>query len=141
MDLSKYLPSPEMQVEFEEFKKLKTPEEKEAFKKARQDRFEAKTESGKEEYLQKSEEGLRATIDRAEEVLLIAQFGELAGALSLSFIARKYFDRSKEWLYQRLKGYKVNGKPAQFTPEERQRLADALLDISKQAKDIALSIS
>lgn len=141
MDLSKYLPSPEMQVEFEEFKKMKTSEEKEAFQKVRQDRFAAKTESGKEEYLQKSEEGLKATIDRAEEVLLIAQFGELVGALSLSFIARKYFDRSKEWLYQRLKGYKVNGKPAQFTPEERQRLADALLDISKQAKDIALSIS
>lgn len=141
MDLSKYLPSPEMQAEFEEFKKLKTSEEKEAFKKNRQGRFESKTEVDKEDYMQKSEEGLKATIDRAEEVLLIAQFGELAGALSLSFIARKYFNRSKEWLYQRLKGYKVNGKPAQFTPEERKRLADALLDISKQAKDIALSIS
>lgn len=141
MDLSKYLPTPEMQAEFEEFKKLKTAEEKEAFKKARKSRFEAKPEDEKEEYRQKSEEGLKAAIDRAEEVLLIAQLGDLAGALSLSYIAKKYFNRSKEWLYQRLNGYKVNGKPAQFTPEERKKLADALLDISNQVKSFALSIS
>ncbi|WP_234367825.1 DUF5053 domain-containing protein [Parabacteroides pacaensis] len=141
MDLSKYLPTPEMQAEFEEFKKLKTPEEKEAFKKARKARFDAKTEEEKAQYLQNSEEGLKATIDRAEEVLLIAQLGDLAGALSLSYIAKKYFNRSKEWLYQRLNGYKVNGKPAQFTPEERKKLADALLDISNQAKNFALSIN
>lgn len=141
MDLSKYLPTPEMQAEFEEFKKLKTGEEKEAFKKARMSRFEAKTAEEKEAYRQKSEEGLKAAIDRAEEVLLIAQLGDLADALSLSYIAKKYFNRSKEWLYQRLNGYKVNGKPAQFTPEERKKLADALLDISNQVKSFALSIS
>lgn len=141
MDLSKYLPSAEMQAEFEGFKKLKTQEEKDAFQIARQARFEAKTEAEKEDYLHKSEEGLKATIDRADEVLLIAQFGELANVLSLSFIARKYFNRSKEWLYQRLKGYRVNGKPAQFTVEERKMLSDALLDISRQAKEMALSIS
>lgn len=141
MDLSKYLPTPEMQAEFAEFKKLKTVEEKEAFKKARQARFEAKSEDEKAEYRRKSEEGLKAALERAEEVLLIAQLGDLAGALSLSYIAKKYFNRSKEWLYQRLNGYKVNGKPAQFTPEERKQLADALLDISNQAKNFALSIN
>lgn len=141
MDMKKYLPTAEMQEEFEVFKTLKTKEEKDAFFKARKARFEAKTLEEQEEYKLKSEEGLKATIDRAEEVLLIAQLGDLAGALSLSFIAKKYFNRSKSWLYQRLNGYKVNGKPAQFTPDERKLLADALLDISRLAKDIALSIS
>lgn len=139
--MKKYLPTAEMQEEFEVFKTLKTKEEKDAFFKARKARFEAKTLEEQEEYKLKSEEGLKATIDRAEEVLLIAQLGDLAGALSLSFIAKKYFNRSKSWLYQRLNGYKVNGKPAQFTPDERKLLADALLDISRLAKDMALSIS
>lgn len=140
-DMSKYLPTAEMQDEFEAFKKLKTQEEKDAFFKARQARFEAKSPEEQKDYMQKSEEGLKATMDRAEEILLIAQLGDLASALSLSFIAKKYFNRSKSWLYQRLNGYKVNGKPAQFTLEERKLLANALLDISKQAKDMALSIS
>lgn len=140
MDMSKYLPTAEMQEEFEAFKKLSTPEEKESFLKARKARFEAKSPEDQADYIQKSEEGLKATIDRAEEILLIAQLGDLASALSLSFIAKKYFNRSKSWLYQRLNGYKVNGKPAQFTPAERKLLADALLDISQQAKDMALSI-
>lgn len=35
----------------------------------------------------------------------------------------------------------VNGKPAQFTLEERKKLANALIDISNRAKNIALSIS
>ena len=138
--MSKYLPTAEMQEEFEAFKKLSTPEEKEAFLKARKARFEAKSEEDRADYIQKSEEGLKATIDRAEEILLIAQLGDLASALSLSYIAKKYFNRSKSWLYQRLNGYKVNGKPAQFTPAERKLLAEALLDISRQAKDMALSI-
>lgn len=140
MDMSKYLPTAEMQEEFEAFKKLSTQEEKKAFFEARKARFNAKPKEDQEDYIQKSEQGLRATIDRAEEVLLIAQLGDLASALSLSYIAKKYFNRSKSWLYQRLNGYKVNGKPAQFTPAERKLLADALLDISQQAKDMALSI-
>lgn len=140
MNMSKYLPTAEMQEEFEAFKKLSTQEEKEAFFEARKARFNAKSKEDQEDYIQKSEQGLRATIDRAEEVLLIAQLGDLASALSLSYIAKKYFNRSKSWLYQRLNGYKVNGKPAQFTPAERKLLADALLDISQQAKDMALSI-
>lgn len=141
MDIEKYLPTPEMQAEFEEYKKLKSPEEKEAFDKARRAKFEAKSQKDKEDYMHASEEGLRATIDATEEVLLIAKFGDFASALSLSYIARTYFNRSKEWLYQRLKGQKVNGKPAKFTQEERKKLSAALMDISQQAKDIALSIS
>lgn len=34
----------------------------------------------------------------------------------------------------------VNGKPAQFTPEERQQLSNALLAISERIKDTALKL-
>lgn len=46
--------------------------------------------------------------------------------LNLSGVARKYFDRSGNWLQQRLHGYKVNGKPATFKPSELQQLSQAL---------------
>lgn len=46
--------------------------------------------------------------------------------LNLSGVARKYFDRSGNWLQQRLHGYKVNGKPATFKPTELQQLSQAL---------------
>jgi len=59
---------------------------------------------------------------------------------SLSKIAKNYFGKSKEWLYQRINGYKVNGSPAQFTQEERAKLAMALQDISRMANETSLRI-
>lgn len=60
--------------------------------------------------------------------------------LSLSQIAQDYFGKSRSWLYQRINGAIVNGKPAQFTPEERQQLSNALLAISERIKDTALKL-
>jgi len=65
---------------------------------------------------------------------------EIAKYISLSKIAKNYFGRSKEWLYQRIKGYKVNGSPAQFTPEERIQLSMALKDISRMANETSIRI-
>lgn len=69
------------------------------------------------------------------------QLDGIENYLSLSRIAEDYFGKSRSWLYQRINGLLVNGKPAQFTPEEQKKFADALLDISNRAKNIALSIS
>lgn len=60
--------------------------------------------------------------------------------LSLSQIAQDYFGKTRSWLYQRINGAIVNGKPAQFTPEEQQQLSNALLDISNKLKDTALRL-
>ena len=78
---------------------------------------------------EKIEEGkvLLKEVDLKIEMLEISQF------ISLSQIAKKYFGKSRTWLYQRLYGYNVNGKPAQFTPTERQTLANALKDIDRKS--------
>ena len=50
--------------------------------------------------------------------------------LNLSYIARKYFRKSRAWLSQRINGNNVNGKPCRFTPEELDTFNNALRDMS-----------
>lgn len=87
----------------------------------------------------------RRTLSEAKEIKEEAELKILLNGvdnyLSLSQIAQDYFGKTRSWLYQRLNGAIVNGKPAQFTIEEQQRLADALLDISSKIKDTAIRLS
>lgn len=86
----------------------------------------------------------KRTVSEAKEVKkeigLRLQLGGVDDYLSLSQIAQDYFGKSRSWLYQRINGAIVNGKPAQFTPEEQQRFSNALLDISERIKDTALKL-
>ncbi len=52
-------------------------------------------------------------------------------------ISTEYFGRTRTWLYQRLSGYMVNGKPAQFTDEEREALRSALKDVARRIDEAA----
>ena len=76
-----------------------------------------------------------------QDVKLALELGDVANAISLSYIAKAYFGKSKNWLYQRLNGNKVNGKPAQFTEEDRTSFAEALLDLSKRINETALKFA
>lgn len=42
---------------------------------------------------------------------LSQQLGEVSDMLSMSYVARAYFGKSRSWISQRLHGYNVNGKP------------------------------
>ena len=42
---------------------------------------------------------------------------EAQDVVSLSYIANQYFNKDKSWLYQRINGTLVNGKPAAFTEQ------------------------
>ena len=147
MDTSKLLPTPELQAEFERFKKLRTDEEKLAFQKERQSRLDAMTERERKAYLEVTEKALQETVkearrfvERAEDALLRDKLGEIPEVISLSYIAKKYFGRSRNWLYQRINGYLVNGKPARFTDEERKKFVAAINDISDMQKKTSLSL-
>ena len=147
MDTSKLLPTPELQAEFERFKKLRTDEEKLAFQKERQSRLDAMTERGRKAYLEVTEKALQETVkearrfvERAEDALLRDKLGEIPEVISLSYIAKKYFGKSRNWLYQRINGYLVNWKPARFTDEERKKFVAAINDISDMLKKTSLSL-
>jgi hypothetical protein len=65
---------------------------------------------------------------------------DCADYVNFSAIARDYYNRSANWLHQRLHGYEVNGKPAQFKPEEVDTFARALRDISAKLATAADTI-
>ena len=58
--------------------------------------------------------------------------------VSLSYIAKKYFNKSRTWLYQRINGNLVHNKPAQFTNNELDILKFAIKDISNKLGSLSI---
>ncbi len=69
---------------------------------------------------------------KIEAFTMHERLGSLSESINLAFIARHYFGKTRQWLYQRLKGQIVNGKPASFTPAEEATFMAALSDIGLQ---------
>ena len=80
-------------------------------------------------------------LERAEEAILRDKLGELPEAISFSYIAKKYFGKSRNWLYQRINGNIVNGKKARFTDNELKTFLNALNDVSEMIHQTSLKIS
>ena len=86
----------------------------------------------------------RALIEKGDRMMeaesehIRQQLGDVPDILSMSYIAKNYFGKSRTWLYQRINGNNVNGKPAYFTRSERKQLQDALHDIGKKLSAITL---
>ena len=62
---------------------------------------------------------------------------ELSDYIKFSAIAKSHFKKSSNWILQRLHGYEINGKPAQFKPEETTIFVNALRDISLKLNEAA----
>lgn len=69
MDLSKFLPTEELQAEFQKFKSLQTEEERQNFKKERINNFDSKTEKEKLEYLENSTLGLNHALEESKALV------------------------------------------------------------------------
>jgi len=94
----------------------------------------------RQEFLKSWDEKLEETKEALKKIDIAIEIMEISKYVSLSRIAKDYFGKSREWLYQRIKGYKVNGIPAQFTPEDKKKLSFALQDISRKAHETSLKI-
>lgn len=116
-----------------EYKKATDPKAKEEFKKKMQEMIAAQTPD-------EAMATLQAVDNRVSEIEESIDLEDIAEMASMSYIAKTYFNKSRSWLYQRLNGNIIHGKPATFTPEERQTLAKALDDMSRKFKDKSLSI-
>ena len=138
---SKYLPTAEMQAEFEQYKKLKTEKGHLEFQEERAKRLEKLSTIELTTYINNSLNGLNATIDTAEEFIMATKISDISDAISLSYIAKNYFGKSRSWLYQRLNGNTVNGKQAQFNPEEKKQFVKAFNDLSIRLKETSLKFT
>ncbi len=127
-----------------EYRLLKTEEEKIAFDEKMNRYLKEMTPEERKDFRKAFLASARRTVSEAKEVRedveLKLLLKEVDSYLSLSQIAQDYFGKSRSWLYQRINGAIVNGKPAQFTREEQLRFSEALLDISSRIKDTALKL-
>lgn len=73
------------------------------------------------------------------ELTMRQQLADISGFISLSYIAKNYFGKSKQWLNNKINGCIVNGKPSRFTEDEKERLNHALNDLSKKLGSIRIS--
>ena len=83
-------------------------------------------------------EGMEKALAEADELLFRSKLGEMPEFISFSYIAKKYFGKSKSWLMQKVNGNMVHGKQAAFTDKERKQFREALQDISKKLSAVAM---
>ena len=82
----------------------------------------------------------RQTLEDAKRLRVKEQLGEITQFVSMSYIAKNYFNKTKSWLSQRINGNEVNGKPVQFTPEEIDTLNGAISDLSQKLAAFRVSL-
>ena len=82
---------------------------------------------------------IKETNERAQELLIRNRLKEVLPAISVAYIAKTYFNKSRSWLNQRINGNIVNGAQAKFSQEELHTLDFALKDLSAKLSEIRVS--
>jgi hypothetical protein len=85
-------------------------------------------------------EAASETSERATQLALKHKLQDVIPAISLVYIAKTYFNKTDAWLYQRINGNIVNGKPAAFTSKEMDTMKFALNDLSKRLGTLSVSL-
>ena len=129
----------------EDFRRVKTPEDLALMDMRMADLIDSKTNLEKKELAEAFVSEAKFTLKEAREisecVSIKKQIDEISSIVSLSYISRHYFNKSRHWLYNKLKGTVVNGKVMQFSEAERHKLSAALSDISLKIQNTAKSIA
>ena len=82
----------------------------------------------------------KETVARATQLSIKQKMQDVIPAISLVYIAKTYFNKTDAWLYQRINGNTVNGKPASFTEQELEKLKFAINDLSKKLGSLSTSL-
>ena len=136
---------PRVKEEFERYYKASSAEERQAIVDEYKRRFESLSDEEKKretarqfESVRAVLEGVKANNEELEARRIREKLGIVPEAISMSYVAKNYFGKTKTWLYQRLNGNKVNGKEARFTESEARQLQDALHDLGHRLSSIIL---
>ncbi|GHU70242.1 hypothetical protein FACS189413_10320 [Bacteroidia bacterium] len=82
----------------------------------------------------------KETAEAASQLAVKEKLKEVIPALSMVYIAKNYFKKTDAWLYQRINGNIVNGKPAEFTDTEIETFKYALHDLSRKLGSISVNL-
>jgi hypothetical protein len=97
------------------------------------------SESDNEAFGQVMAELIGETADRVEELTVREQINSILPAISLAYIAKNYFGKTRQWLYQRINGSAVNGKPAKLSSEEMKILESAFKEIGSRLSSMRVT--
>lgn len=122
----------------EKFRGLETEEQREEFIKNTVDKLDGMNVEEFERLTDAVEEDLKDMNAKADEILVREKMESILPMISVSYLAKHYFGKSSSWLYQRINGNKVHGKPAKFTARELDKLRHALREISQNIAEITL---
>lgn len=72
----------------------------------------------------------------------ILQIRKIEGAniletVNCAYIAKRFFNRSRAWIIQRLNNNIVNGKPISFNPEELEKFRESLKTLANEITQFA----
>lgn len=109
--------------------RLATTEEERAAVAAEMNALRSKDEKAFTEAL---ENLITTTANEVQEQRMAERLGEITDMVSMAYIAKTYFKKSRSWLAHKLNGNMVNGKPSQFTEEELKTLRYALSDMASK---------
>ena len=65
---------------------------------------------------------------------------DLLRVLNVSYIAERFFGRSRSWFSQKLNNHIKNGAPVSFTPEELETFRNALYTLAMEIEEFADSM-
>ncbi len=65
----------------------------------------------------------------------------ISAYISMSYIAKRFFGKSRSWLHNKINGNFSNGKPASFSGEEINKLREALDTLSGELKQVSMKLS
>ena len=116
-----------------EYVKCNTPEELADHKKRFRAFLQTLSPEDKKAFAQAFQDGARQSINEAQAIVKTVEIRQTLEKVmpfaSMSYIAQHYFGRTRQWLYQRINGSAVNGKPANFTADELNTLSLALSEL------------
>jgi len=128
-----------------EFVSLNTEEERQAFDIKFKNHIASKTKDEKKEFADAFVDSAREQVEKTrkfcDEVTIRLKLEEVLGVVSMAYIAREYFHKSKAWFSQKLNGNIKNGIISSFSEEELKILSFALEDISEKIKNTARLIA
>lgn len=104
-----------------------------------------KTEQEKDflrNYIVEKTSGMATDVkNAAEEISMLQQLEGIEKYINMSSLSKKYFGKTKGWLYQRLHGYQVHGKRVSFNQNEKAIFSEALLSLSNNLREVATKIA
>jgi hypothetical protein len=75
-----------------------------------------------------------------EEAKVKVQLMDITKIISLSYVSEHYFNRTGNWLYQKINGNRLNDNSERFTSHEIEILNFAIQDISKKLGSTVISL-